>query len=107
MHSEAWVNVDDPSRNYLRIGELVQASSGEEFEFVIAGTKHWDFTSLPMLSPLASSMGLKGPIPGIRGLEIIDAYTLAFFNQVLLGQEEELLQSATSPYSEVQFGLRP
>jgi len=107
MHSEAWVNLDDPSRNFLKIGELVQASTGDRFEFMIEGTKHWDFTSLPMLSPLTSSLGLKGPIPGIRGLEIIDAYTLAFFNQVLLGQEEQLLEAGPSPFIEVQFGLRP
>ena len=107
MHSEAWANVAEPSPNFQRIGELVQASSGEGFEFLIEGTQHWDFTSLPMLSPLAISLGLKGPIPGIRGLEIIDAYTLAFFNQALLGQEEALLGSANSPFPEVQFGLRP
>jgi len=107
MHSASWVNVDDPSRNFQRIGELVQASSGEGIEFVIEGTQHWDFTSLPMLSPLASSLGLKGPIPGIRGLEIIDAYTLAFFNHELLGLEEELLEQEGSPFPEVQFGLRP
>lgn len=49
----------------------------------ILGTKHYDFSDLPLLSPLAPQMGLKGPINGKRVVGILNEYLLAFFDQAL------------------------
>jgi hypothetical protein len=107
MHSAAWANLSEPSTNFLRIGKLVQASSGEVIEFRIEGTEHHDFSSLPMLTPLANAIGLKGPIPGTRGLALVNDYSVAFFNQTLKGIDQGLLEPENSLYPEAQFGLRP
>ena len=87
--------------------EVVEASSGDATEFIIAETMHHDFTSLPLLTPLAGNIGLRGTIPGERVLDLINDYTLAFFNQYLLGMDQGLLLPENAPYSEAQFVSRP
>jgi len=107
MHSDNWDSLDHPENNYGLIGDLVEASTGEVFELVIQGTKHYDFSSLPLLSPLAVNLGLKGPIDGDLGLEIINFYSVRFFDQYLLGDSQYDLADLTTQYPEALFGLRP
>jgi predicted dienelactone hydrolase len=106
LHSAAWANLEDPSENFVRNGELIEASSGDVVEIRIEGTEHHDFTTLPLLTPLASTIGLKGPIEGDRGLALINFYTVAFFDQYLLGVDQGLLEAKNSPFAEAQFDLR-
>ncbi len=107
MHSAEWADQEAHKNNFLRVGELINASDGEVTEFRIAGTTHHDFTSTPLLTPLASRIGLKGPIPAERGLALINTYTVAFFDQILLGKDEGLLLPESAPFEEAQFGIRP
>jgi len=107
MHSENWDSLDYPENNYGLIGDMVEASTGEVFEMVIQGTKHYDFSSLPMLSPLAPSLGLKGPIEGSLGLEIINFYSVNFFDQYLRGAPQVDLAELKTKYPEAKFGIRP
>jgi hypothetical protein len=107
MHSADWVDLDNPSRNFLWIGELVGASNGEVTEFRIKGTEHYDFTSVPLFTPLANAIGLKGPIPGNSGLELINFYTVAFFDQYLRGDDQGLLLSENSQFEAAQFIQQP
>jgi len=72
----------------------------------IQGTAHYDFTDLPMLTPLAAQLGLKGPLSGPRVLRIIDDYLLAFFDQYLKGQPATVLRPQLPAYPEVQFSPR-
>lgn len=106
MHSENW-DLDRPENNYGRVGTLVNASTSEVFEFTIQGTKHYDFSSLPLLSPLTVQLGLKGPIEGDLGLEIINFYSVNFFDQYLQGNAQEDLADLTTKYPEAMFGVRP
>ena len=69
----------------------------------IAGTEHFDFSDLPMLSPLTPLLGLSGEIESERALAIINAYTLAFFDQVLKGEPSPLLDGPSPDYPEVSF----
>ena len=103
MHSEIW----GPADNHERVRTLVDASSAVVAEFTIRGTKHYDFSSLPLLSPLAPSLGLKGPIDGALGLEIINFYTVNFFDQYLRGNAQNDLADLTTQYPEAMFGVRP
>lgn len=107
MHSENWESLDYPENNYGLIGDLVEASTGEVLEMVIQGTKHYDFSSLPLLSPLAPSLGLKGPIEGDLGLEIINFYSVRFFDQYLRGDSQFDLAELKTRYPEAKFGIRP
>ncbi|MEJ2758677.1 MAG: hypothetical protein P8046_09380 [Anaerolineales bacterium] len=107
MHSAAWAEEEAHRRNFLRVGELIDASAGDVTELKIAGSTHYDFTSTPLLTPLASKIGLKGPIPGDRVLALINTYTVAFFDQTLKGKDTGLLLPESAPFEEAQFGLRP
>ena len=69
--------------------------------------QHYDFSSLPMLSPLTATMGLKGPIDGKLVLEIINAETVAFFDRYLMGDKSISLEGISQGYPEVDFSLKP
>lgn len=95
-------------------GVLQQAyssSNSAAYYLSIKGTKHFNFSDLPLRLPpltriLFNKLGYIGSIQPERGLEISNAYLVAFFDQYLKGTNSALLQSSTSPYSEVQFEKR-
>lgn len=69
----------------------------------IAGTAHYDFSDLPLLSPLAPRLGLKGPISGKRVTAIINDYLLSFFDYTLKGVPTSLFEEQNQKYNEVKF----
>lgn len=69
----------------------------------IDGTSHYDFADLPLLSPLAPQLGLKGPINGKRVTTIINDYLLSFFNMTLKGESTSLFEGQTAKYTEVKI----
>ncbi|NUM45915.1 MAG: hypothetical protein HUU38_14515 [Anaerolineales bacterium] len=82
LYSELW-----PKPKNMALFEKLFGTMGSPVARVtIQGTAHYDFTDLPALSPLAPYIGLKGPLNGGRVQEIIDAYSLAFFDAVLKGE---------------------
>jgi predicted dienelactone hydrolase len=87
--------------------QLTDARSAEGYELMLAGTVHYDFTDVPLFSPLSSLLGLSGRIGSRRLMEINRAYSLAFFDHALRGREEPLLGGPSSDFPEVSFELRP
>ena len=83
--------------------KLYRERAGEGYLLTMAGAEHFDFTDLPLLSPLTEALGLSGEIDGQRALGIIDAYSVAFFNQTLKGETTSLLEGPSSTYPEVSF----
>ena len=71
----------------------------------ILGSAHYDFTDLPGLTPLSPYLGLKGPINGERVQEIINTYSLAFFDHYLNGGSNQLLQDPAAAFPEVEARL--
>ena len=69
----------------------------------IQGTTHYDFSDLPLLSPLAPKLGLKGPINGKRVTAIVNDYLLSFFDRTLKGVPTDLFQGQIQKYNEVRF----
>ena len=69
----------------------------------IEGAAHYDFSDLPLLSPLAPQLGLKGPINGKRVTTIVDNYLLAFFDMTLKGNVSDLFKSTYVKYPEVKY----
>lgn len=55
------------------------------------------------MSPLAQMIGFSGPIGSQQAHEIINAYSLAFFDQHLKGQLATLLDRLAAQYPEVIF----
>ncbi len=101
MFSQRWADDVDSLNN--RQFEPFYANSKETLGAVfIQGTAHYDFSDLPLLSPLAPKLGLKGPINGRRVTTIVDDYLLSFFEMTLQAKPSELFNSQSKKYDEVK-----
>ncbi len=82
MFSQVWADETDSRNNELfnRFYPNIKQPLGV---VKIEGTAHYDFTDLPLLSPLAPQLGLKGPINGKLVTTIVNDYLLSFFNATL------------------------
>jgi pimeloyl-ACP methyl ester carboxylesterase len=79
---------------------------GDGYYVQVPSMFHLDMTDAPLLSPLASRLGLAGPIGAQRAHRIINAYSVAFFDRHLKGQPAALLDGAAEEYPEVLFESR-
>ncbi len=66
---------------------------------------HLNFTDLPYWSPIMSLVGMTGPINGQRGFDIVNAYSLAFFDKELKGQPSPFLNGPSKQYPEVNIAI--
>ena len=80
---------------------VYQSLPGAGYFVQVPGMFHINFTDLPNWSPWAAQMLLAGPIDGQRGHDIVNAYSLAFFDQQLSGRAASLLEGSTGPYAQV------
>ena len=104
MYSQAWPAADNLARFerlYARTASPSYRSPSYRVE--IDGTAHYDFTDLPAFSPLAATLGFKGPLEGERVLTIIRAYSVAFFDQELGNQADIYLDGIAPAFMEVTF----
>ena len=85
---------------------VYQRLRGAGYIVQVRGAFHSNFMDLPTWMPLASWVGLAGPIDGQRAHNIINAYSVAFFNQHLQGRRARLLAGTGTPYPEVHFEAR-
>jgi predicted dienelactone hydrolase len=72
----------------------------------VPGMFHVNFTDIARWTPLAAQLGLSGPINGLRAHDIVNAYSLAFFNRHLLGRPAGILEGPAKQYPEVLFESR-
>ena len=70
-------------------------STGDWYQVTIAGTEHGNFSDLPLFYPIKK----KDTHPK-KAHQIIEAYTLAFFDLYLQGRPTDLLTRATPPFAE-------
>ena len=98
IFSETWSS----EKNWGLFNELYLNSDNAK-TLSILGTAHYDFSDLPILSPIAAQMGLKGPLDGERVVMITSNYPLAFFNHVFFGIQSALLEGNSTDYPEVVF----
>ena len=76
---------------------------GDGYYIEIPGMFHVNFTDLPYWSPAMSQLGLTGPINAQRGFDIVNAYSVAFFDKELRGQPASLLNGPSKQFPEVGF----
>jgi len=79
---------------------------GEGYFVQIPNMFHVNLTDIPYWSPLLPWLGVTGPIDGQRAYNIINAYTLAFFDRHLKGRPVALLDGPAEQYPEVIFEKR-
>ncbi len=100
MFSQRWTD-DVTSRNNELFNRFYPNVKNPFGAVTIIGTAHHDFSDLPLLSPIAPQLGLKGPINGKRVTLIIDDYLLSFFDKTLKGISSGLFENPT-PYPEIK-----
>jgi predicted dienelactone hydrolase len=103
LFSESWTSTG----NRETFSTFTHLANADSWTGSITGTAHYDFTDLPLLTPLAAMIGLKGPIAGPQVVEIVNAYTLAFFDYTLLGSRSELIPGLAAPFAELELRLLP
>ncbi|MGF1506939.1 MAG: alpha/beta hydrolase family protein [Anaerolineae bacterium] len=97
INSEEW-----PSEaNIERQRQILANSSEEAYLLTVEGTAHYDFTMIPLLSPITRQIGLSGPLATRRVVTINHAYLLAFFDSALRDQPSRLLAGPSGVYPEV------
>ena len=102
MRSETWSSAENDDR----LMSVYRGLGDSGYLLTILGTAHDDFSDLPLLSPLAAALGLKGPIDDQRVVQIVRVYSLAFFDKHLKGEGVSLLDAPSPDYPEVQFESR-
>lgn len=70
------------------------------------GMFHINFTDAPFWSPLTTQLGLTGPVNGKHMWDVVNAYTVAFFDEYLKGKQEPLLGAPAQQYPEVRLQRR-
>lgn len=71
----------------------------------IEGSEHYNFTDLPLYSPLVSLTGMTGTLEANRGAGIVNDYVLDFFDTYLKGKKSALLAENVDIYPEVKRDL--
>lgn len=85
---------------------VYQNLPGNGYYVEIPNMFHLNFTDAPYWSPVTSLIGLTGPVNRQRGFEIVNAYSLAFFDKELKGKSPQLLDGTSNKYPEVNFERR-
>lgn len=80
--------------------------AGDGYYVSVPGMFHVNFTDTPYFTPLAPQLGFAGPIDAQRASNIVNAYSLAFFDQHLQGRPAALLDGPAKQYPEVLFETR-
>ena len=79
---------------------------GDGYFVQVPGMFHIDLTDITYVSPIFPIIGFSGPIGVQRAHDIINAYSVAFFDKHLLGQPAALLDRQAEQYPEVIFETR-
>ena len=105
MQLEGWPQMEiDEHQGTMRAA--FESLRGDGYFVQVPGMFHVNLTDVPYWSPLWSWLGVTGPLDGSRAHDIINAYSLAFFNRHLLARPEALLDGPASQYPEVLFEAR-
>lgn len=94
---------------FLRANEWDFSNSGENFDIAdellanaqettyvatVKGASHFDFTDVPLFSPLTAQLGLSGEMNGTYVVEMMDHMTTVFFLQELQNEGEDRVLAA-------------
>jgi predicted dienelactone hydrolase len=102
LFSQAWTD-DIGSKNNLLFDSFYSHLPAPAPVVTILGTRHYDFSDLPLLSPLTPQLGLKGPINGKLVVRIINDYLLAYFDQELKGIPSPIPFGPSADYPDLRW----
>jgi hypothetical protein len=79
---------------------------GDGYFVEVRGMFHLDMTDAALLRPFVPWPGLEGPIGAARAHDIVNAYSVAFFDRELRGRPAPLLDGPPERFAEVRFESR-
>ncbi len=82
-----------------RINRTLETYGG--YEITIRGANHMNYSDSPLYTPI-KRLSSAGPVNVYRAMDIINAYTVAFFDRYLNGTHQRLLDRS-SEFPEVEF----
>lgn len=90
--------------NDQKMRAAVAHSTGPRLHLVIQGTEHLNFSDFAVLyEPVLPPLGVLGSIDGARGIEVTNAYLVAFLDRYLKGAATPLLDGPSPRYPEATF----
>lgn len=99
LFSESWPKPE----NIARVQALFDRAAGPKALATIRGTGHYDFSNIPLFSPLAAQIGLKGPLPADRVITIINTLAVSFFDAALKGADDGVWRGDGTPAPELRY----
>ncbi|MDX1415537.1 MAG: hypothetical protein R3293_15185, partial [Candidatus Promineifilaceae bacterium] len=93
LRADRW-DFADNGRNFDIADVLWSDSQSTGYMANIEGASHFDFTDIPLLSPMTSQLGISSTMDGDYVVEMVNRMTSAFFRQELRGEEDNLLLGA-------------
>jgi pimeloyl-ACP methyl ester carboxylesterase len=108
-------DLESPSPRHRRHARLIQRDISHiehslaaygGYYMAVEGANHSNFSDWPLYCPV-KRLTAAGPIRLERAMQIVNAYTLAFFRHYLTGTTEPLLERASADFKEVQFRKWP
>jgi hypothetical protein len=107
IQADQWGADNEVDLNSRRAGAIYEAGQSESYLLVVAGAAHYDFTDLPLFSPITAQLGLSSDIPSKYMAKMLNHYTLAFFNQYLREETGGLSTKTPRIYPEVTINFHP
>lgn len=95
INTPDWLGVENQAYGRDLLGALDVG-----YELTLAGTGHYDFSDIVLLSPLTAQLGISGEIDSRYSLQIQNQVVLSFFNRYLRLMEDDFLERP-SPYPEL------
>ncbi len=102
MFSEGWKS----KPNLPLVESFWLASPAGTQRAILLGATHYDFSDLPLFSPVAALLGLKGPIKAEREIPLLREFLYAFFETHLHNPASSLLQETETIYRELEVIVR-
>lgn len=93
----------DIEQTQITMRMVYEKLPGAGYFVQVPGMFHIDLTDIDLMSPLFPTIGFSGPIGSQRAHEIINAYSLAFFDKHLKDRPAPLLDGPAAQYPEVIF----
>jgi hypothetical protein len=85
---------------------VYEGLSGAGYFVRVPGMFHSNFTDVANWTPIAKGLGLAGPIDPQRAHDIVNAYSLAFFERHVNGRRVELLDGPARQYPDAVLESR-
>jgi dienelactone hydrolase len=99
LRSDGWRGT--PNDGLLR--GLAERSPASSYWLGVDGASHNDFVLPPSFSPVATRLGVKGPIPSETMQRILDDYLVGFFRRNLFGFGGRVLDRPPPPEVDLEF----